>query len=301
MITWAEAILEFENAMRLEKNFSKNSVMAYLRDIRKLQNWAETLLQKESPAQIQLADLQEILYQKFPAGSNPRSQSRWISSVRSFFKFLAEEELLPDSPAVLLELPKLGLYLPDTLDLDEIDQLVKIIPRGEAIGERNFALIEVLYGCGLRISEALALRVSDLFLEEKFLRVLGKGNKMRLVPLTDFTAEALKNYLAFYRPAFVKENYSTDLLFLNTRGRGLSRVYAFLLIKELAFKAGVEKNVSPHTFRHSYATHMLQNGADLRFIQEILGHSSITTTEIYTHLQTEDLRQTILTYHPRNQ
>lgn len=301
MISWAEAILEFENAMRLEKNFSKNSVMAYLRDIRKLQNWAETLLQKEFPGQIQLADLQEILYQQFQGAANPRTQSRWISSVRSFYKFLAEEELLPDSPAVLLELPKLGLYLPDTLEVEEIDQLVKIIPRGEAIGERNFALIEVLYGCGLRISEALALRISDLFLEEKFLRVLGKGNKMRLVPLTDFTAAALKNYLAYYRPNFVKENLATDLLFLNHRGRGLSRVYAYLLIKELAQKANIQKNISPHTFRHSYATHMLQNGADLRFIQEILGHSSITTTEIYTHLQTEDLRNTILTYHPRNQ
>lgn len=300
MLSWAEAILEFENAMRLEKNFSKNSVMAYLRDIRKLQNWAENLLQKEFPGQIQLADLQEILYRQFQ-GVNPRTQSRWISSVRSFYKFLAEEDLLPDSPAVLLELPKLALYLPDTLELEEIDRLVKTIPRGEAIGERNFALIEVLYGCGLRISEALALRISDLFLEEKFLRVLGKGNKMRLVPLTDFTAVVLKNYLGQYRPNFVRENFITDLLFLNSRGRGLSRVYAFLLVKDLALKAGIEKNISPHTFRHSYATHMLQNGADLRFIQEILGHSSITTTEIYTHLQTEDLRHTILTYHPRNQ
>jgi integrase/recombinase XerD len=199
-----------------------------------------------------------------------------------------------------LESPKLGLYLPDTLSLQDIDTILSAIDDSTQLGQRNKCMIEVLYGCGLRVSELIELRISNINFKEKFMKIDGKGDKMRLVPLADFTIKLMKNYIKTVRSQLKINQKHEDVLFLNSRGTSMSRVIVFIIIKELADKAGINKKISPHTFRHSFATHLLQNGADLRFIQEMLGHSSITTTQIYTHLENEELRQTILDFHPRN-
>lgn len=299
-IDWQASISLFEEYLRLERGLAENTVMAYLRDIKKLQYFSEEILVYSSPLDIEYAHIQEYLYQQSQNAQNARSQARWISSIKAFFNFLAEEEYREDSPAQLLQTPKMGLYLPDTLSLEEINALIGEIPRGAFIGERNYCMLEVLYGCGLRVSELTALKISHVNFQENYLEVWGKGNKMRLVPLAKFTQALIENYIKEYRSSIEPHPQHSDTLFLNSRGKGLTRVFVFTMLKELALKANIKKNISPHTFRHSYATHLLQNGADLRFIQEMLGHSSITTTEIYTHLETEDLRKTILQHHPRN-
>lgn len=228
-----------------------------------------------------------------------RSQARWISSVKSFFGFLVEENLKEDNPSLLLDAPKLGIYLPDTLSQEEINLIINTIDKETPLGMRNFCAIEILYGCGLRVSELISLKISDINFKENFLKVEGKGGKIRWVPLADYTIEIIKNYKNHFRPLLkIDENFS-DTLILNSRGKAMSRSMIFKIIKQYTFQANIRKNISPHTFRHSFATHLLQNGADLRFIQEMLGHSSITTTEIYTHLQAEELRNTILNFHPR--
>ena len=240
------------------------------------------------------------MYQLSKNKFSQRSQARWVSSIKAFFKFLAEEERRPDNPSVLLEGPKLGLYLPDTLSKEDIDKMLSVIDRNTDLGKRNFCIIEVLYGCGLRVSELINLKISNINFKEFFLQVTGKGDKVRLVPIATYTADLVTHYIREVRSKVKVKKKAEDILFLNSRGSGMSRVIVFLIIKEIAEKAGISKRISPHTFRHSFATHMLQNGADLRFIQEMLGHSSITTTEIYTHLENQQLRETILKYHPRN-
>lgn len=298
-MTWEDGISDFRNYLKFEKNFADNTLDAYARDISKLRNFAEEELQV-SPLDITYEQLQEFLYQLSKNKFSQRSQARWVSSIKAFFKFLAEEERRPDNPSVLLEGPKLGLYLPDTLSKEDIDKMLSVIDRNTDLGKRNFCIIEVLYGCGLRVSELINLKISNINFKEFFLQVTGKGDKVRLVPIATYTADLVTHYIREVRSKVKVKKKAEDILFLNSRGSGMSRVIVFLIIKEIAEKAGISKRISPHTFRHSFATHMLQNGADLRFIQEMLGHSSITTTEIYTHLENQQLRETILKYHPRN-
>lgn len=297
---WNETIENFSNFLKFERNFSDNTLDAYIRDIKKFSLYAEKNLENSKPKAITYEDLQEYLILQSKQKISERTQARWISSIKSFFKYLLEEEIRDDNPATLLEGPKLGLYLPDTLSVEDVERITKNINLSTDLGVRNQCMIEVLYGCGLRVSELIELKISDINFKEGFLKVEGKGQKVRYVPLAKYTSHLIKNYIENVRINNKINKKYEDNLFLNSRGSSMSRVIVFIIIKELADKAGIRKNISPHTFRHSFATHMLQNGADLRFIQEMLGHSSITTTEIYTHLNTEELRDTILKYHPRN-
>ncbi|AZA81074.1 site-specific tyrosine recombinase XerD [Chryseobacterium lactis] len=299
-MTWDEKIKDFEIFLRFERNFSENTLDAYVRDIKKLKDYAEEDLANVGPDSIVYENLQEYIFNLSKQKFSERSQARWISSIKAFFKFLLEDEYREDNPAALLEGPKLGLYLPDTLSLPDINRIIAAIEVNTDLGKRNHCIIEVLYGCGLRVSELIDLKISNINFKEQYIKVNGKGNKTRFVPLADYTAELLENYIKEVRSKGKINKKYEDTLFLNSRGTSMSRVIVFLIIKELTDKAGVNKKISPHTFRHSFATHLLQNGADLRYIQEMLGHSSITTTEIYTHLKTEELRDVILSYHPRN-
>ena len=300
MMNWDEKIRDFENFLKFERNFSDNTLDAYLRDIRKLKDYAETELENIPPDKISFAQLQEYLYQLSKKKFSERSQARWISSIKAFFKYLLEDEIRHDNPAALLEGPKLGLYLPDTLSFDDVERIIQAIDINTDLGKRNLCMIEVLYGCGLRVSELIDLKISNINFKENYLRVEGKGDKTRFVPLAEYTSKLIKDYIKNVRSQYKINKKFEDILFLNSRGSSMSRVIVFIIIKELTEKAGISKKISPHTFRHSFATHLLQNGADLRYIQEMLGHSSITTTEIYTHLKTEELRDVILNYHPRN-
>jgi len=299
-MTWDEKIKDFEIFLRFERNFSDNTLDAYVRDIKKLKDYAEEDLENVGPDSIAYENLQEYIFNLSKQKFSERSQARWISSIKAFFKFLLEDEYREDNPAALLEGPKLGLYLPDTLSLPDINKIIAAIEVNTDLGKRNQCIIEVLYGCGLRVSELIDLKISNINFKEQYIKVHGKGNKTRFVPLADYTADLLDSYIKEVRSKGKINKKYEDTLFLNSRGTSMSRVIVFLIIKELTDKAGVNKKISPHTFRHSFATHLLQNGADLRYIQEMLGHSSITTTEIYTHLKTEELRDVILSYHPRN-
>ncbi|MFZ4931492.1 site-specific tyrosine recombinase XerD [Chryseobacterium sp. Mn2064] len=299
-MTWDEKIKDFEIFLRFERNFSENTLDAYVRDIKKLKDYAKEDLENVGPDSIGYENLQEYIFNLSKQKFSERSQARWISSIKAFFKFLLEDEYREDNPAALLEGPKLGLYLPDTLSLPDINKIIAAIEVDTDLGKRNQSIIEVLYGCGLRVSELIDLKISNINFKEQYIKVNGKGNKTRFVPLADYTAELLESYIKEVRSKGKINKKYEDTLFLNSRGTSMSRVIVFLIIKELTDKAGVNKKISPHTFRHSFATHLLQNGADLRYIQEMLGHSSITTTEIYTHLKTEELRDVILSYHPRN-
>lgn len=298
-MTWDEKILDFYNFLKFERNFSNNTLDAYVRDIKKLRDYSEANLQK-TPDEITYEDLQEFLFQFSKEKFSERSQARWISSIKAFFKYLLEEEVREDNPATLLEGPKLGLYLPDTLSYEDVEKIISAIDLSTDLGQRNKCIIEVLYGCGLRVSELIDLKISNINFKEHYLKVEGKGKKVRFVPLAEYTAKLIKDYIKNIRSKYKINKKCEDFLFLNSRGSSMSRVIVFIIIKELTEKAGINKKISPHTFRHSFATHLLQNGADLRYIQEMLGHSSITTTEIYTHLQTEELRDVILNFHPRN-
>ena len=300
-MTWSEAVENYANYLRFEKNASENTIEAYVSDLQKLQDFAEQNLMNITPITISYEHLQEFLYQVSKINYSERTQARWISSIKGFFSFLLEDELREDNPSALLETPKLGLYLPDTLSLEEIEKLISATEENTDLAKRNRCMIEVLYGCGLRVSELTELQISNINFKENYLKIQGKGDKVRFVPLADYTADFIKNYINNIRSKRKINPKHSDTLFLNSRGVQISRQMVFLIIKEIVRKAGIQKNISPHTFRHSFATHLLQNGADLRFIQEMLGHSSITTTEIYTHLNTEELHETILKYHPRNQ
>lgn len=299
-MTWDEKIKDFENFLRFERNFSDNTLDAYLRDVRKLRDFAEFDMNDTGPLVITYENIQEFLYHLSKKKFSERTQARWISSIKAFFKYLVEDEAREDNPATLLEGPKLGLYLPDTLSFDDVNRIIKAINISTDLGRRNHCMIEVLYGCGLRVSELIDLKMSNINFKESYLKVEGKGDKARFVPLAAYTAELIKLYIKEIRSKYKINKKCEDILFLNSRGSSMSRVIVFIIIKELTEKAGINKKISPHTFRHSFATHLLQNGADLRYIQEMLGHSSITTTEIYTHLKNEELRDVILNYHPRN-
>ena len=299
-MNWSEKIDDFSNFLKFEKNFSGNTLDAYMRDVRKLESFTISELDNLSPQNITYENLQEYIYQLSKNKISERSQARAISSIKAFFKFLLEDDYRTDNPATLLEGPKLGLYLPDTLSEEDINRIITCIDNSTDIGKRNKCILEVLYGCGLRVSELIDLKISNINFKESYIMVEGKGEKTRLVPLANTTAEFIKSYIHTVRNKTKINKKYEDTLFLNSRGTNMSRVIVFIIIKELTQKAGISKSISPHTFRHSFATHLLQNGADLRFIQEMLGHSSITTTQVYTHLKTEELRDVILNFHPRN-
>lgn len=300
MMTWNEKINDFENFLRFERNFSENTLDAYLRDIKKLRDYSEFDLENTGPFEITYENIQEYLFQLSKKKFSERSQARWISSIKSFFKYLVEDEFRTDNPTTLLEGPKLGLYLPDTLSFEDVNRIIAVIKNDTDLGRRNHCMVEVLYGCGLRVSELIDLKISNINFKESYLKVEGKGDKSRFVPMASFTSKLIKDYIRDIRSKYKINKKCEDILFLNSRGSAMSRVIVFIIIKELTEKAGINKKISPHTFRHSFATHLLQNGADLRYIQEMLGHSSITTTEIYTHLKNEELRDVILNFHPRN-
>ena len=299
-MNWSEKIEDFSNFLKFEKNFSGNTLDAYMRDVRKLESFTISELDNLSPQNITYENLQEYIYQLSKNKISERSQARAISSIKAFFKFLLEDDYRTDNPATLLEGPKLGLYLPDTLSEEDINRIITCIDNSTDIGKRNKCILEVLYGCGLRVSELIDLKISNINFKESYIMVEGKGEKTRLVPLANTTAEFIRSYIHTVRNKTKINKKYEDTLFINSRGTNMSRVIVFIIIKELTQKAGISKSISPHTFRHSFATHLLQNGADLRFIQEMLGHSSITTTQVYTQLKTEELRDVILNFHPRN-
>ncbi|KMQ71295.1 site-specific tyrosine recombinase XerD [Chryseobacterium koreense] len=299
-MTWDEKIKDFENFLKFERNFSENTLDAYLRDIKKLRDYSERDLENTGPLHISYENIQEYLFQLSKQKFSERTQARWISSIKAFFNYLSEDEIREDNPSTLLEGPKLGLYLPDTLSFHDVERIINAIDVSTDLGKRNHCMIEVLYGCGLRVSELIDMRISNINFKELYIKIDGKGDKTRFVPLAEFTAKLIKDFIRDVRMKNKINKRFEDILFLNSRGSAMSRVIVFIIIKELAEKAGISKKISPHTFRHSFATHLLQNGADLRYIQEMLGHSSIATTEIYTHLKNEELRDVIINYHPRN-
>jgi integrase/recombinase XerD len=288
----------FKAWLQLEKSLSDNSVEAYLADVDKLTQYLLSTNQPKAPDEITLSDLQQFVYQIAELGMTAGSQSRIISGIRSFYKYCITENIVTADPTALLEMPKLKRALPETLSFPEIEALIGIIDVSTAEGTRNKAILETLYSCGLRVSEVVNLRISWLYLDIGFLRVIGKGNKERLVPIGSDAAKYISIYKDQIRPQVIPQKGEEDILFLNRRGKRLSRVMIFLIIKDLAEKAGIYKSISPHTFRHSFATHLVEGGADLRAVQEMLGHESITTTEIYTHLDRSFLRKTLDQFHP---
>jgi integrase/recombinase XerD len=284
--------------LQLERSLSDNSVEAYLRDIEKLTQFLQDAHGLKSPADIELKDLQAFIKWVSGFGLTPSSQSRIISGIRSFYKYCSIENIVKKDPTTLLEGPKLKRKLPDILSFDEIESIIGEIDLSTPEGTRNKAILETMYSCGLRVTEVVNLRISCLYFDVGFIRVIGKGDKERLVPIGSSAIKFINIYKNDVRVHMTVKQGNDDILFLNRRGSKLSRVMIFLLLKDLVKKAGITKNISPHTFRHSFATHLVEGGADLRAVQEMLGHESITTTEIYTHLDREYLRETLHQFHP---
>lgn len=295
---WEQGLTDYLHYLKLERGLSNNTSSNYGRDLRKLIHWLSENKVQKSPEKISDSEIQQFLYDTAKKIS-PRSLSRLISALRGFFNYMVFEGYRDSNPTDLIESPKLGRKLPDTLSIKEIDKLVAAIDLSKPQGERNRAIIETLYGCGLRVSELIELKLSDLFFDEGFIKVTGKGDKQRFVPIGKGTMKYMDIYRYQIRNHQDIQAKAQDTLFLNRRGAPLSRAMIFTIVKQLAEKAGIRKNVSPHTFRHSFATHLLENGADLRAIQQMLGHESITTTEIYTHVDTSHLTDIINRYHPR--
>lgn len=297
---WYSAQNGFKSYLKLERSLSHNSISAYLGDVSKLAEWAVTNAPESRPEKIGTNEISAFLTHIARQNYDARTQARMLSGTKAFFNYLQLEKIRDDNPAALLETPKFLRKLPDTLSAEEIKQIIDGIDLSSPEGTRNRAIIETLYSCGLRVSELTGLQISNIRAEMGFIRVVGKGNKERLVPIG---SSALK-YIAQYRDEIrIHKNISnahSDILFLNRRGRPISRVSVFNIVKQTAANAGIRKDISPHTYRHSFATHLVENGADLRAVQEMLGHESITTTEIYTHLDRSFLRDTLLKYHPRN-
>jgi len=296
---WASYIQSFKNYLSLERALSSNSIDAYLRDVRHLSQYIENNENGIPPQEVSLEHLRDFIKSMNQSGLNARSQSRLISGIKAFYKFLLLENIAVKNPAELLEQPKIGRKLPDTLSIAEIERIIAAIDLSKPEGERNRAIIETLYGCGLRVSELVNLKITDLYFKEGYVKVTGKGDKERLVPIGQTAQKQIAIYLKEIRNHQDIQKGFENILFLNRRGRKLTRVMIFTIIKQLAEKAGIHKTISPHTFRHSFASHLVDGGADLRAVQEMLGHESITTTEIYTHLDRDYLRTTILLYHPR--
>lgn len=291
----------FRVYLQLERGLSANTLDAYLHDVDLLFDFLEIKKDGKGISKISYDDLSEFVSYIREMDLGAYSQARVISGIRAFFKYLLLEKIIEKNPSELLEAPKLGRKLPEVLNIDDVAKIIESVDLSEAEGERNKAILETLYGCGLRVSELVTLRISDLHFREGIISVTGKGDKQRLVPIG---ASALKQILTYKEQVRVRlspKKKSEDILFLNRNGGKMSRQMVFLIVKKQVEKAGIHKNISPHTFRHSFATHLVQNGADLRAVQDLLGHASITTTEIYTHLDSDDMRKAILDYHPRNQ
>lgn len=293
-VRWKDAIADFTHYLRLERGLSDHSVQNYRRDVQKLADFAPGA----NPVTVDRQQIESFVH-TLSGHLKARSQARVLSGLRGFFAYLIFEGYRKDNPMELVESPKIGRKLPDTLSVEEIDRLIGAIDRSRAEGERNRAMLETLYGCGLRVSELLDLRLSDLFFEEGFIRVTGKGSKQRFVPIGRFNQNCINLYLREIRPHWSPQKGSEDILFLNRRGRRLSRAMVFAVVKDLGQQAGLRKRISPHTFRHSFATHLLQNGADIRAIQQMLGHESITTTEVYMHVDRSHLSEVVNRFHPR--
>ena len=296
-LTWKQAIKDFETYLRLEKSLSENSISAYTDDVTKLSDYFDVQDSGRMPQEVTYKDLREFIAWYGSGNQNARTQSRTISGIRSFFRFLLLEGEISENPAGLIESPKIGLKLPEVLSVHEIDRMIAEIDLSRPEGHRNKAIIETLYGCGLRVSELVNLRLTDIHYGEGFVRVTGKGNKQRLVPISNKALKEIDIYKTDRKRLSVI--HDENIVFLNRRGRKLTREMIFMIIKDLASRAGITKNISPHTFRHSFATHLIEGGADLRAVQEMLGHESILTTEIYTHIDRSFLRDTLLMFHPR--
>lgn len=295
---WASYKKGFKAWLRLEKSLADHSVAAYLHDLDLLIQYLDISGTAPSPDNISPEQLQAFLRWIAELGMSQRSQARILSGLRSFYTYCLVEQITKTDPTALLEAPKLQRKLPDTLSYEEIEAIISAIDLSKPEGERNKAILETMYSCGLRVSEIVSLQISCLYLDSGFIRVIGKGNKERLVPIGEKAIRQLEIYLKLVRSHQIIKPGAEDIVFLNRRGQPLTRVMIFLVIKELAKKAGIQKSISPHTFRHSFATHLVEGGADLRAVQEMLGHESITTTEIYTHLDREFLRRTLHEFHP---
>ncbi len=294
---WNESILDYSHYLKIERGLSSHTIQSYIRDIKKLVTFLDKKQIICSPIEINEDLIQEFIYEIAKEISS-RSQARIISGLRSYFDYLIFENYRATNPTDLIETPKIGIKLPDTLSKEEIDSLISAIDLSKAEGERNRAMLETMYSCGLRVSELIDLKISDFFFDEGFIKIVGKGNKERFVPIH----LSAQNYIVLYMNEIrshlpIKKGYE-DTLFLNRRGKSLSRQMIFMIIKDLAIKINLNKKISPHTLRHSFATHLLKNGADLRAIQQMLGHKSITTTEVYVHLDTSYLKEIVEKYHP---
>ena len=296
---WSTLIRQFRHYLKLERSLSENSIEAYSLDVQKLADFAEKEFPQKSLLELELEHLRRFVNTLASLEISVYTQARIISGIKAFYRFLMYEDRIKEDPAQLLEAPKLGRKLPDTLSYPEIEQLLDAIPLGEPEGHRNRAMLEILYSSGLRVSELVELKKSQVFTEIGFLKVVGKGNKERLVPIGKDALRYLKIYQELVRVHQTPAKGHEEYVFLNRRGQKLTRVMIFLIIKKTAEQAGIKKNISPHTFRHSFATHLIEGGADLRAVQEMLGHESITTTEIYTHLDRDYLRQVLSEFHPR--
>ena len=288
-------IAQFKQYLLLEKSLSPKTVEAYLHDVTLLEDY----LEHKALETVKLEDIQQFLRSLVEKGIATRSQARIVSGIKAFYRFLVYDGTLQDDPTALLNAPKIGMHLPDVLSVPEIEAIIAVIDLSTPEGHRNRALVEVMYGCGLRVSEAVSLKLSHLFFDEGFIKVLGKGSKERYVPIGSMARKMITLYVEGSRKKVKVKKGEEDYLFLNRRGRHLSREMVFMLVKKWAAEAGIQKSISPHTFRHSFATHLVEGGADLRAVQQMLGHESITTTEIYTHLDQDYIRSNIAQFHPR--
>jgi integrase/recombinase XerD len=300
LASWSSYTKGFKAYLQLERSLSKNSIEAYLRDIGKLTQFLEVKGLSMTPEDVKLDTLREFLRWVTELGMMPTSQARIISGIKAFYKYLLMEDLIKKNPAELLESPKTTRKLPDTLSILDIDNMLASIDKSKPEGMRNNAIIETMFSCGLRVSETVNLKLSEISYDEEFVKVIGKGNKERLVPIGTIALKAIKLYVDFVRSHIDVKTGNVDIVFLNSRGTKLSRVMIFYIIKKLAIEAGIKKSISPHTLRHSFATALVEAGADLRAVQQMLGHESITTTEIYTHIDREYLRDVITQFHPRS-
>lgn len=300
MAGWKAYYIRFKHYLQLERSLSGNSIEAYADDLKKLENYSELFQGYQGPDKFSYRQLQDFVEWVAVLGFSAATQARIISGIKTFYKFLLLENDISQNPSELLETPRIKRKVPVFLSVYEIDAMLACIDRSTPEGERNLSMLETLYSCGLRVSELVNLKISDLHLKEDYIKVTGKGNKERLIPIGKVAKKLIQNYISQVRLLVPVKKTADDILYLNRRGNGLSRVMVFYIIKDLALKAGIKKTLSPHSFRHSFATHLVEGGADLRAVQEMLGHESISTTEIYTHLDRQFLRDNILSYHPRN-
>ncbi|NLX72741.1 MAG: site-specific tyrosine recombinase XerD [Bacteroidales bacterium] len=298
-MNWETEIDEFRSYLKLEKGLSDNSINAYITDLNKLVRYLQDRGLEMEPDKVTLTELKGLMEWVSSRGISPRTQARIISGIKSFYKFLLIEEIIEKDPTALLEAPRIGRKLPEVMTVEEIDTIINAVDTKKPEGQRNKAILETLYSCGLRVSELIDMKISNLYFESGFIKIEGKGNKERLVPVSTKAIKEINLYLSEYRRLLKIHPEHEDILFLNRRGKKLSRVMIFTIIKNIANSLNISKNISPHTFRHSFATHLVDGGANLRAVQEMLGHESIITTEIYTHLDKDYLKETVSQFHPR--